>query len=511
MTREFKAVEAIRQNVPLLLGLTGASGSGKTWSALVLALGIQQESGGDIYVIDSDNSRALHYAGLKTAAGSTINFKHIPFSAPHDALAYRDAIRYCEQQKAGVIVVDTLSKEHDGEGGMLEAHDTELDRLAGNDFRKRESMSMLAWAKPKAARRKLIQAIQELETHALFTYRAKQGVKPVKVNGKTEVVQQGFTPIAGDEFVFEMTLNALLLPHSGGVATWESEFVGERMMIKLPEQFAGLRTRKEPIDEKLGRHLAKWATGGVARPVATEQPKPAETVAERPTPAAPDDFPGDRPAADVTTAPAEIEPASPVSEPSTETDAGTQDIGDDTGQPAGESALEPETATEPDSTDDGPQDRRVEENPPATTPAPDVGGFGECATAIAEAKDWPSIDAALMALRRSEAWIAASKATPDDLIRQAMIRRIAYVRLKELTDGGYRFDFVNDLQAWRCYIEWEEDLDALTGNRSAVHASQAWRAMDGRSDGTQAKLMLDRAYDARVVAIKAAAKASEYA
>lgn len=239
--------------------------------------------------------------------------------------------------------------------------------------------------------------------------------------------------------------------------------------------------------------------------------KNAAPVAARPTPASADDSPGDRPAADVTTAPAESEPASLVSEPSTETDAGPQDTGDDTGQPAGELALEPETVTEPDSTDDGPQDHQIEESLSASAPAPDVGGFGECANAIAEAKDWPSIDAALMALRRSEAWIAASKATPDDLIRQAMIRRIAYVRLKELTDGGYRFDFVNDLQAWRCYIEWEEDLDALTGNRSAVHASQAWRAMDGRSDGTQAKLMLDRAYDARVVAIKAAAKASEFA
>jgi hypothetical protein len=80
----------------------------------------------------------------------------------------------------------------------------------------------------------------------------------------------GFMPIAGEEFVFEQTLNALLLPGAGGVPSWSSEQVGERTMIKLPEQFASLRDYKGPLDEKVGKKLALWAAGK-ARPGKQEQ------------------------------------------------------------------------------------------------------------------------------------------------------------------------------------------------------------------------------------------------
>lgn len=540
MAREFKAVDAIRQNVPLLLGLTAPSGGGKTWSALLLAMGIQQECGGDIYFIDSDNNRALHYAGMKTGTGAEIKFKHIPFSAPHDSLAYRDALNYCEKQKAGVIIVDTLSKEHDGEGGMLEAHDTELDRMAGNDYRKRESMSMLAWAKPKAHRRKLIQAIQELETHALFTFRAKQGVKPVKVNGKTEVVQQGFTPIAGDEFVFEMTLNALLLPHSGGVATWESEFVGERMMIKLPEQFAALRTRTSPLDEKLGRHLALWSKGGVQKadnsaPEADKskskedkkpdpQPATAEPVARSPTPETAPASDGMASQTTSTGSQNEVSTDRPTTTEPAQTAAGDQASSDSatsasTNSPAATSSQEPPDGqssdgekAQPDllatqsggtgADDSFPGDREpTDGNRPATEPGDQPAterqsapssGFVDYAAAVADARDWPAIDLAKADLRKTEEW----KAATYDM--QEAAHRIAYVRLKELVDAGYRFDFLMDLQVYRSYAAWESDLEALKGNRAAVANTPAWKAAS-----TPVKIALDTVYDKRVAAIKA--------
>jgi hypothetical protein len=47
--RKFTANDAKREHVPLLIGLTGPSGGGKTYSALRLATGIQQVTGGDIY------------------------------------------------------------------------------------------------------------------------------------------------------------------------------------------------------------------------------------------------------------------------------------------------------------------------------------------------------------------------------------------------------------------------------------------------------------------------------
>lgn len=253
--RKFDVNTARRERVPLLVGLTGPSGGGKTYSALRLATGIQQVSGGDIYFIDTESRRALHYA-------DRFNFKHVPFSAPFGSLDYLVALQYCVDQGAGVVVVDSMSHEHEGPGGMVDLQEQIVQRMAGDDYAKRERVKMLAWAEPKAKRRQLINGILQLNCNFIFCFRAKNVSKPVKNSqGKTEVQQMGYMPIAGEEFVFEQTLNALLLPGAGGVPTWFPDERGEKTMVKLPEQFKGLAQRQKPLDETVGKHLAMWARG----------------------------------------------------------------------------------------------------------------------------------------------------------------------------------------------------------------------------------------------------------
>lgn len=252
--RDFTASDAKREKVPLLVGLMGPSGGGKTFTALRLATGIQSVVGGDIYFIDTESRRALHYA-------DRFKFKHVPFTAPFGSLDYLAALQWAVGQGAGVVIVDSMSHEHEGPGGMIDLQDQILNRMAGDNYGKRQAMQMLAWAEPKAKRRALINGILQLNCNFIFCFRAKNTSKPVKRDGKNVVEAQGFMPIAGEEFVFEQTLNALLLPGAGGVPTWHSEQVGERTMIKLPEQFAGLAQRNAPLDEKVGVRLAKWASG----------------------------------------------------------------------------------------------------------------------------------------------------------------------------------------------------------------------------------------------------------
>jgi hypothetical protein len=267
--RSFQANDAKREHVPLLIGLTGPSGGGKTFSALRLATGIQTVTGGDIYFIDTESRRALHYA-------DQFKFKHVPFDAPFGSLDYLAALQFCVKQGAKVVIVDSMSHEHEGPGGMVDLHDQIVDRMAGNDFAKRERVKMLAWSEPKQKRRALINGILQLNANFIFCFRAKNTSKPIKgKNGKTEVEALGFMPIAGEEFVFEQTLNALLLPGAGGVPTWFSEQIGERTMIKLPEQFQFLRDRNAPLDEKVGAGLARWAAG-MER---TKKEEKAETAA----------------------------------------------------------------------------------------------------------------------------------------------------------------------------------------------------------------------------------------
>jgi ABC-type dipeptide/oligopeptide/nickel transport system ATPase subunit len=136
--RTFEAKPAVREQVPLLIGLMGASGSGKTFSALRLATGIQQVTGGEIYVIDSEARRAFHYA-------DQFKFKHVQLDPPFGSLDYLAAIRYCVDNGAKVVVIDSMTHEHTGPGGYLMTQEAEVDRMAGNDYAKRERVKMAGW------------------------------------------------------------------------------------------------------------------------------------------------------------------------------------------------------------------------------------------------------------------------------------------------------------------------------------------------------------------------------
>ena len=267
--RTFTDRIAVREQVPLLVGLVGPSGSGKTFSALRIATGIKRITGGDIFVIDTEARRALHYAG---DGPNKFQFRHVEFGAPFGSLDYLAAIRHCADQKAGVIVVDSMSHEHEGPGGLIDAHEQELTRMAGNDYGKRERMQMLAWQKPKAARRALLNGIVQLGVSCIMCFRASEKTKPIKdpKDGKLKPVEMGFTPIAGPEFVYEMTMSLMLHPRSDGVPTINSALPGENIAIKVPGQFRELMNEHDPLSEDLGERLARWAGGGaVASPRAT--------------------------------------------------------------------------------------------------------------------------------------------------------------------------------------------------------------------------------------------------
>lgn len=257
-SRTFEDKPAVRESVPLLIGLFGPSGGGKTYSALRLASGIQMVTGGEIYCIDTEARRALHYA-FDDKTGNGFKFRHLAFGAPFGPLDYLAAIEHCVTKGARVVIVDSMSHEHEGPGGVLEMHETEMERIGKGD-----KGNFLAWQKPKAERRRLLNTILQLPANFIFCFRAKEKMKIIPGQQPKEL---GFMPIAGEEFVFEMTANCLLPPHADGVPDWQSEYVGERMMMKLPAQFRDLLSTGKALDEATGKILAEWARGGVVPPI----------------------------------------------------------------------------------------------------------------------------------------------------------------------------------------------------------------------------------------------------
>jgi hypothetical protein len=255
--REFVVEPAVREQVPLLIGIVGSSGSGKTFSALRLATGIARVIPGPIVLIDTENRRSLHYA-------DQFKFMHVPFPPPFGAQDYLAALHYAASLKPSCIIVDSASHEHIGEGGLLDAHDKILDRMAGDDHARREKSSMAAWAKVKPLRTSLIEGIKQISGAMIFCWRGQEKLKPMKDSkGRMELVSQGLMAIGGKEFIYEMTINCLLQPRSDGVPDWTGTEPGERLEMKLPQQFRDLFKPGTVLNEDIGRAMAEWARGGV--------------------------------------------------------------------------------------------------------------------------------------------------------------------------------------------------------------------------------------------------------
>lgn len=106
----FLVRKAVRKNLPLKIAVTGFSGAGKTYSALLMAKGLA--GGGKVALIDTENRRSEYY-------GELTDFDICPLDAPFSPQRYVEAIKQLEKEYA-VIVIDSASHEWDGEGGCLE-------------------------------------------------------------------------------------------------------------------------------------------------------------------------------------------------------------------------------------------------------------------------------------------------------------------------------------------------------------------------------------------------------
>jgi hypothetical protein len=237
---------------PLLLGYMGPPGGGKTKSALRTAEGMQRVRGGDIILGDTERGRALKYLrGPRNPNGH--DFRHFELSPPFKPEMFIEFIREVAKLNPAAIVIDSLSDEHEGEGGYLDWHDEEVPKSGGNEW--------AAWKKPSASRRKLIAGIQQVSIPLIFTFRAREKTKQVVEGGRKKVIPIGYVPIAPAEIVHTLDLTCLLPPRSNGVALWQSPKEGEDFVLKYPEFLARYIKRGMVLEEDFGEALARWQMG----------------------------------------------------------------------------------------------------------------------------------------------------------------------------------------------------------------------------------------------------------
>jgi hypothetical protein len=226
---------------------------------------------GPIIVIDTEGGRSRKYA-------DQIPFEIVEFEPPCKPERFLEAIKEQLARNPAAIIVDSLSDEHEGEGGYLEWHDAQVPNMGGNEW--------AAWAKPKASRKKLISGLLHIKTPLIFTFRAREKTKQ---DGK-KIINIGWQPVAPLEIVHTLDLTCILPPRANGVPTWKSDKIGEDFIIKLPSYLQPYITEGKPLSEEMGRGFALWAKGG-----ATISATPAEKAGEaaHTVPSEDDGLPGD--------------------------------------------------------------------------------------------------------------------------------------------------------------------------------------------------------------------------
>jgi len=258
---------AVRENIGLVIGIAGASGSGKTFSAMRLAAGLS--AGKPFAFIDTEAGRGKHYADRFT-------FDHADMPPPFRPGSYADAIREADKAGYPVIVVDSFSHEHAGEGGLLDWQEEELDRMAGQDWKKREACKMAAWIKPKSDHKRLVSQLLQVRAHLILLFRAEQKIEMVRVDGRMEIqpkrIASGFSdwiPICEKNILYELTASFLLTPDAPGIPK----------PIKLQEQMREFVDLKSPLNEEAGRRMATWAKGGSVKSSAMPPSAPVQEQA----------------------------------------------------------------------------------------------------------------------------------------------------------------------------------------------------------------------------------------
>lgn len=237
---------AKRENTPLIVGIAGPTKSGKSFSALRLAIGLA--NGGPIAMLNAEGKRGEQYA-------DNFNYQNCNIDPPYSPERYTEALLAMKAMKPAVGIVDSASHMHDGPGGLLEYHDAELDRMAGEgaDWKKRDKYNFTAWIRPKAAENKFIYTMLGMDCPIILCFRAKEKLKIVP--GGTPI-DLGWQPIAGDRITFETIFTLVLPPHARGVPDLDQS--------EMRDPFDKMVPAGKPIDEDLGRKLTEWAKGQAA-------------------------------------------------------------------------------------------------------------------------------------------------------------------------------------------------------------------------------------------------------
>lgn len=229
---KFQSRKAQKRQLALKILCSGSSGSGKTKSALRLATGIVGKTGGSIYLINTEGDRGEMYA-------NEFDYQIIDLPEPRSPENYMEAIKYCMNEGASVIIIDSLSHEWN-------YLNEQVNNMQGNSFNN--------WGRQKPRHRKLVDFIVEAKVHIIATGRGKdEYVMEVNDKGKStpKKIGVGIQQEKDTEYEYMVTFNIAQDTH---VATCMKDNTGL------------FNNKFDVLTEKDGEALYDWANSGVEAP-----------------------------------------------------------------------------------------------------------------------------------------------------------------------------------------------------------------------------------------------------
>lgn len=244
----------------LKLGIQGPAGSGKTDGALALATALA--AGGRVACVDTENRSSELFA-------HRYHFALLDLKPPFTSARYEAAIQAAVDQGFAAIVVDSLSHQWAGLGGILERQG-HAARGSGNAF--------TAW-QPFTKEHEAFKAfLLNAPVHLVCTLRTKtEYVIEKDERGRSVPKRLGTKAIQRDGLEYEFTATIELQTTKRGTSSKDrTEVLGGELNLR---------------DPALGARLQLWTRGDAATPSAAPTPTPADAPAVELTRDTP--FPGD--------------------------------------------------------------------------------------------------------------------------------------------------------------------------------------------------------------------------
>lgn len=183
--------KAVKSEAFARVALVGPSGSGKTYTGLALAQALVAPVGGRIAVVDTEGGSSAKYAGL-----FDFDKKEPDICSPAVFVAL---IKEAEKAGYHCLLIDSLSHEWMGRGGVLEMVDVQAAREKGNKF--------TPWRTVTPEHQALVDAILRADLHIIATLRTKtEWVIEEGANGKKVPRKIGLAPVQRGEIEYEFDI-----------------------------------------------------------------------------------------------------------------------------------------------------------------------------------------------------------------------------------------------------------------------------------------------------------------